>query len=329
VPLAAVPASPSAARSADADYGRSVSPDWRAVPWPRHAHSLEVDGAPIRYVDLGGGGGAPVVFVHGLGGNWQNWLENLPRIAQERRALALDLPGFGESPPPREDISISRYASLIDAWLERLGVERAVVVGNSMGGFVSAELAIEHPSRVERLVLAAAAGISVAHLRRQPTLALARLATAAGALSASRNQQVVGRRRLRHLMLATVVRHPALLEPDLLLEVLRGSGKPGYLDALEALIGYDFRERLGRIGCPTLIVWGREDALVPVRDAAEFERSIPRSRTVVLDDTGHVPMIERPETFNRLLVEFLSENSGGEGALGRRPDVPGVLGQDA
>jgi pimeloyl-ACP methyl ester carboxylesterase len=306
-PSSAYPASPRAAEAAGSDYGRPASPGWREVDWREHLRHLEIDEQAINYVDLGPREGAPVVFVHGLGGNWQNWLENLPATAERHRVLALDLPGFGESPMPRDGIAISSYARTIDAWLEGLGVGRVAVVGNSMGGFIGADLAIAFPGRVERLVLAAAAGISVTNLRRRPTKTFARVTAALGALTATRRREIIGRRRLRHLVLSTIVRHPSRLQPDLLHEIMRGSGKSGYVDALEALVTYDIRDSLGQIRCPTLIVWGREDMLVPVKDAKEFERLIPESQQIVMEDTGHVPMLERPDAFNRCLLDFLEE----------------------
>jgi pimeloyl-ACP methyl ester carboxylesterase len=306
LPSGAYPTPPWAARRADGDYGQPATQSWREIDWSEHVRQAEVEGRTVRYVDLGEGNAPPVVFVHGLGGNWQNWLENLPRVAQSRRVLALDLPGFGESEMPASKISISGYAELVDAWLERLGVGHVAVVGNSMGGFIAAELAIRYPERVERLALVSAAGISITNLRRRPTMTIARAATVVGALTASRSRAIIARERLRHAVISPVIRHPTLIAPDLLYEVMQGSGKPGYIDALDALTSYDFRDRIGEIRAPALIVWGREDVLVPVRDADEFERQIPSSRRLIMDDTGHAPMLERPEHFNRCLVGFLS-----------------------
>ena len=105
-----------------------------------------------------------------------------------------------------------------------------------------------------------------------------------------------------------MARHPSRLKPDLAYEgFFKGTGKPGFTDALRACLDYDFRDRLPEIGCPTLIVWGEKDSIIPVKDAQEFERLIPDSRKVVMQDTGHVPMAERPETFNDLMMEFLAE----------------------
>src|SRR6185312_14266858 len=110
-----------------------------------------------NYVDLGSGDREPVVLVHGLAGQWQNWLENIPRIAQERRVVALDLPGFGLTPEPRDGITIPGYGSFVQAFCDALGLGEVAMVGNSMGGYIAAEVAIQFPSRVSRLVLVSAA----------------------------------------------------------------------------------------------------------------------------------------------------------------------------
>lgn len=302
-----VPARPAHAARAGEDYGLTAQPDWRGVDWRSHLRSATIGGRHVHYVDIGSGDGPPVVFIHGLSGCWQNWLENLPRFAQERRCIALDLPGFSRSEMPAEEITINGFARAVDELCEQLELGEVAVVGNSMGGFAGAELAISFPERVERLVLVAAAGISSVNLRREPVLAAARLlagTTAAGAASAP---AFVRRPRWRHALLALVARHPTRLALDLTVEMLHGAGSPGFLPALEALTNYDFRERLPEIRCPTLVIWGRNDALVPVADAKRFEELIPRSRRIVMDDTGHVPMLERPETFNTYLAEFLAE----------------------
>jgi pimeloyl-ACP methyl ester carboxylesterase len=110
-----------------------------------------------------------------------------------------------------------------------------------------------------------------------------------------------------------VARHPRLLRADLAYEgFFKGVGKPGFDDALRACLEYDFRDRLPDVGAPTLIVWGDKDSIIPVRDANEFERLIPDSRKVVMRDTGHIPMAERPQAFNNLLMEFLAETGPAE-----------------
>jgi pimeloyl-ACP methyl ester carboxylesterase len=112
------------------------------------------------------------------------------------------------------------------------------------------------------------------------------------------------------MIFGIVAHRPDRLPGPLVAEQVRGSGKPGFLPALDALTDYPIRDRLGEIACPTLIVWGAEDKLVPARDADEFARLIPNSRKVVWAQTGHVAMLERPEAFNALVQAFLDEEPG-------------------
>jgi pimeloyl-ACP methyl ester carboxylesterase len=162
-------------------------------------------------------------------------------------------------------------------------------------------------------VLVSAAGISSAETSRAPILIAGRIATAATTYGAMRFRQLAARPLSRHLTLALVARHPRLLKADLAYEgFYKGAGKPGFAAALQASLDYDFRERLPDVREPTLIVWGEKDAVIPARDANEFERLIPDSRKVVMRDTGHVPMAERPEAFNDLLLDFLAERGPAE-----------------
>lgn len=257
-------------------------------------------------------GTQPLVFVHGLSGSWPNWLEQLPVFAATHRVIALDLPGFGHSPMPRAGISIAGYARTLERLLERLGVDAAAVVGNSMGGFIAAELAIAYPQRVERLVLVSAAGLSTHNHRGSVAVLpamrrLERSLMAAGAWTASKSDIVARRARLRDATLGVVVRHPSKLDPALAAEQIRGAGRPGFIQGFEAVLHYEIRERLSEVACPTLIVWGDRDRLISVRDADVFAELIPNSRKVVFGDTGHMSMLERPEAFNALLDEFLAE----------------------
>ena len=310
----AAPAPPWRDRDADQGYGITASPDWRETDWARELKQIEVDGTPINYVDVGSGDEEPVVLVHGLGGQWQNWLENIPRLAQERRVLALDLPGHGLTPVPRDGkISIPGYGRCVDAFCDKLGLGKVDMVGNSMGGFVIAEVAIQFPQRVSRLVLVSAAGITSADSLQAPILTIGRLAHAIATNTTAQDRQLAARPLGRHVALALVARHPRLLAPDLAYEgFFKGAGKPGFNTALRACLDYDFRDRLPDVKVPTLIVWGEKDAVIPVRDAHEFERLIPDSRKLVMKDTGHIPMAERPQAFNDVLVEFLAETGAAE-----------------
>ncbi|HEX5309846.1 MAG TPA: alpha/beta hydrolase [Solirubrobacteraceae bacterium] len=291
-------------------YGPQGRSAWLDIDWSRHQRWVTVAERPVNVIELGEG--PPIVFVHGLSGSWPNWLEQLPTFATDHRVIAMDLPGFGHSPMPTETITISLYARILDSLLETLGVSAATVVGNSMGGFVSSELAIAFPQRVERLVLISAAGLSTYRHKRvervEPYLRrVAPMVAAYTGFTATRSDWMSRRAGLRNISLGFVTRHPSRLPGPLAAEQIRGVGKPGFMQALRANIDYPIRERLPEIACPTLIVWGEQDQVIPVSDASVFEELIPGSRKVVFEDTGHVAMLERPAAFNELLAEFMAE----------------------
>lgn len=297
-------------------YGAVGRSEWLDVDWQQHLRWVRVLGRWMNVVDIGpeDSDRDPLIFIHGLSGCWQNWLEQIPHFARDRRVIAVDLPGFGQSEMPAEEISISGYADAIDALMQQLGIDSAQVVGNSMGGFIGAEVAIQHPARVERLVLVAAAGLSIESVRTERTKGLRHRAENVVFFTlghiASRSHQVALRPRLRAALLLLVAAHPARLPGPLAAQQVLGSGRPGFSDALEAMCRYPLRDRLELISCPTFIIWGDKDRLVPVKDAALFEQLIPNSRKIVYEDTGHVSMMERPARFNEDVRAFLEEAPG-------------------
>jgi pimeloyl-ACP methyl ester carboxylesterase len=289
------------------DYGVSDTPDWREVDWATELKTITIDGVPVNYVDVGErNAGRQIVYVHGLSGQWQNWIENLLRFSAGRRVVALDLPGHGRTPMPGEQITIEYYGRVVAQLCRQLDLGPVVLVGNSMGGYISAEVAIKAPELVERLVLVSSAGISQREAPRGTVLRVGRILALATRASTSQRRRYAARPHLRHWLLSGVVRHPTKLSADVAFEgLLKGSGKPGFFDALTAWLDYDFLDRLPEIGCPTLVIWGKEDGIIPVRDADRFIELIRGSHKVVLEDTGHVAMVERPVTFNDQLQQFL------------------------
>jgi pimeloyl-ACP methyl ester carboxylesterase len=290
----------------DPTYADGDDATWMSVDWPALQRTLELDGRRVNVLDTGGAGPA-LLFVHGWSSNWQIFLLNIAAFMGTHRVLSLDLPGFGASELPHEPLSIRGYARTLDAVCDALGVERVSVVGNSMGGFIGAELALSFGTRVDRLVLVSAAGLSTERLPRTVTLAAARVVGAGTPLATRFEWSVVHRPRLRRAAMQWVLRYPEKVSVPLAQELVLSFGKPGFVAGLRAIIDYSYRDRLPQIDIPVLVVWGRNDLLVPVADAFAYADMIgDNARVEVFEDTGHAPMLERPSRFNALLRAFLA-----------------------
>ena len=285
-------------------YG-NPNPEWLEIDWREHLRRIDIVGAGVNYVEMGEG--PPLLFIHGLGGCWQNWLENIPHFARTHRVIALDLPGFGSSPMPPWEISIPAYGRFLRDFCERLGIDLCSLVGNSMGGFIATEVAITEPERVDDLTLVSAAGITWARARREPAEMLARMGRAAAPLVIRFEMSAIKRARVRRRLFGGVFHDPNALRRELLWEnVVPAFESPGSFDAMRTLVGHDIRDRLEEIGIPTLIIWGRNDHVVPVPAAFSYKKRIgDNAELIIFDDCGHVPQMERPVRFNRVLEKFL------------------------
>ena len=289
-------------------YGNpDPEPEWMQIDWQQHLRSIELShSTKVNYVEMGEG--PPVLLVHGLGGAWQNWLENIPVLARNHRVIALDLPGFGDSPMPKWTINIRNYGSMVLDFIAALETGPVPVVGNSMGGFVAAEMSIRDEPAVTKVVLVSSAGVSHARMYKAPTATAARMATGMAPLMFRYHHHALNRPRLRKLVLSQLFRDPAALRPELLQEFIRtGVNPPGFGDALTGLAGYDIHHRLTEVNDPVLIIWGRQDMIVPSADALEFSEMLQNSRLEIFNYCGHIPMAERPVRFNRLVEAFLAE----------------------
>src|SRR5687768_4574779 len=198
---------------------------WTEITWREHLKWVEVEGAPANVLDVGSG--PPLVFVHGLSGCWQNWLLNIPEFMDSHRVIAVDLPGFGASPMPRGKISIANYGRWLDSLFDALDVEAAAVVGNSMGGFIAAETAIKFPHRVERLVLVAAAGLSIESQRNDGILRVLEVTENVSqfvmARVLSKSDALVRRPRGRKALMWFAAAHPDEMDPRVVKEQMSGA----------------------------------------------------------------------------------------------------------
>lgn len=290
------------------------------------SRTLTVDGVSIHY--FSGGSGSPLVLVHGLGSSAAvEFYFNLEALAANRRVLAIDLPGFGRSDKPILEYTIELFVRAVRDLMACEQVDRAAVMGVSMGGRVALGLALNAPERVERLILVDALGVGAPRRVLAYRILLTR---GLGELTLSSTA-----RALRRMKPATIrrfwswyLRRPGSMDSILSDQRIADHGellsKPeyraAYLSALRSLAGMrDLRDgivvqsRLKELRMPTLLIWGRHDHIFPAAHAEAALEQLANGRAEIFEDSGHTPQMEEPERFNRLVLEFLAEPTARNG----------------
>jgi pimeloyl-ACP methyl ester carboxylesterase len=278
---------------------------------PRWPKFREVRAARVRTGYLEAGEGPPVVLLHGLGATNASMLPTMWDLARDHRVLAPDLPGFGESDKPLRSYHAAFYARWLRDFLARTGVERAHLVGNSMGGRIAIESGLRFPEQVGGMVLLAPAPAFIKGREYVGVVRWLRPELALVPLPIRHRAVVLGIRRL----FARPSRLPAAwydAAADEFIRVFRTArGRISFFSAarqiyLEEPHGDDgFWDRLPSLSRPALFVWGDRDRLVPARFAPHVERALPAATSVVMEDCGHVPQYEHAERTNRMIREFL------------------------
>lgn len=263
----------------------------------------------VRYVRTGAG--PAVVLVHGFGSSLYTWKDVMPALAAHHEVVALDLPGFGESERPR-DLALEDLPGAVLGLMDRLGIERAALVGNSLGGATVALAAAAQPARVGRLVLIDAAGFNL-EPRERP--GVVRLATSR---VAPLLQALPGKRLIVEWSLRQVLHDDSLVTAERVAEYLAPAQRPGTYAALRSLgrslraSTPEFEHALAAVRAPTLVVWGDDDRWIPLADADRFVSAIAGARKVVIADCGHLPQEEKPEELARVLIDFLAGGGAGD-----------------
>jgi len=302
------------------DYGQPAEPGWREANRASWEHDALVNGRRLHFVDTGNG---PLAFVlvHGMGGRWQHWLETIPALARNARVVALDLPGFGNSEPPAAAATLDGFADSAAELARSLGID-CVVVGHSMGGPIALRFASRHPDLARAIVLVGGAVYQFSALlglrevlrfsfqRPRETAAIAaEIATAGLPTPAPLRNLVASSPRLRRIVLAPYVRHPAALFADTAALIVDGAGAPGVLPTVRAIGRADPLAGIDEVRCPILSIASDSDRITPLADSEAFQRDVPRARTVVLEGCGHMSMLERPRAFNAQLLAFATNVS--------------------
>jgi pimeloyl-ACP methyl ester carboxylesterase len=258
---------------------------------------ITVDGIRVHYAEAGTG--PALVLLHGLSATHANWEGTLPAFAERWRVIAPDLPGHGRSAKPDAPYTIDFYAGIIRSLGRELGIAEAVVIGNSLGGQIAAELGLTYPTWTRALVLVAPAGGFGTSVQafRWAIGAAARPPLLRWALPWALDRSVYDPSL------------PACAERRrILAERLAHEDYPSFARAVtRSLLGSIAagRQPLHRLVQPTLLVWGRHDRLVTLSGSRRLLREVPHARLAILERAGHLPMLEQPEHFNRAVAEFL------------------------
>jgi len=255
--------------------------------------TITVFGQAIHYFDMGSG--PVVVLLHGLGSRKEDWLPVLDPMAQKYRLLVPDQIGFGKSDKPLLDYSIQTYVDFLNEFFRQLKVEKASLVGESLGGWIAGLYVAEigggaHLIPVEKLVLVDAAGLK--QDKPIPDLNPSSLAAMRGMMEAVfYDTSWLSEDALRKIFTDKLAVHDGYTVRSIL-------GNP-------ALATERLDERLGSIKVPTLVTWGKQDKLLPIASGERYAAGIPGAKLVSFDKCGHVPAIEKTEEFLAAVTSFL------------------------
>jgi pyruvate dehydrogenase E2 component (dihydrolipoamide acetyltransferase) len=256
---------------------------------------IDVNGKQIQYLKVGEGEGPPVVLLHGFGGDINIWVFNQEALAEEHTVYALDLPGHGGSAKDVGDGGLDSFVEVVAGFLDEMGVEKAHLVGHSMGGGIAGSFALAHPDRVESLVLIASAGLGEEINEDYIE----------GFIAANRRKEMKN-------VLGMLFADPNLVNRQLIQDVMKFKRMDGVDEALRAVADKVFPDGkqadvpdLSGVEVPILAVWGREDAIVPHSHAENLPE---HARVEILDDTGHMPQMEAAGKVNRLIEESLDRS---------------------
>jgi 2-hydroxy-6-oxonona-2,4-dienedioate hydrolase len=260
---------------------------------------VEIYGQKIHYLEAGAG--PDVILLHGLGGDVSNWQPTVPALAAKFHVLVPDQVGFGESDKPLINYRVATLVDFLNEFDRKLKISKATLVGNSLGGWVAMDFALKHPDKVDRLVLVDSAGYSQKRTSGQPLTRELLMALNPATLEGT-----------RYLMKAVIFNQTFITDGIINMafqQHLHKGDSPTINSFIDSILrGEDMVDgKLGAIKVPTLVVWGRQDALIRLAAGNAFAEDIAGSHEVVLDSCGHVPQVECAAGFNAALLKFLGE----------------------
>lgn len=260
---------------------------------PMMERRVTVDGNSVRYLESAGSG-ETLFLVHGLGASAERWDFVAPLFERRYRLIIPDLIGYGRSDKPVVDYTPGFFAGFVRSLFDRLGIERAHMMGSSMGGQVAAIFAIENAPMVDRLVLVSPSGTMS---RITPALNAYIMAALYPRESTVRESFIE--------MSGSSEADPKIVE-SFIQRMTQPNAKMAFMSSLLGLKNSKLDGHLARIAAPTLVVWGSNDPVIPIRNAAKFVTAIPGCRFYRMEGSGHTPFVDSPAKFARAALDFLS-----------------------
>src|SRR5262245_18483203 len=259
-------------------------------------HAVAVLGHKMHYIEAGRG--EPVVFLHGMGGEGARWMPTIKAVARERRAIAPDQIGFGQSDKPLTCYHSGVFAGFVAGFMKEIAVPRATFIAQSMGAAVALQLAVHHPEMVARLILANGVYRTASDPPPPAPNWHARQIANAGTLQESREY-------LEKVYYNRSLVTDELVERNLILRLRSAYTIESMQTANARGLGTLAEEEVRSIKAPTLLVWGMNDPLSPLAIADKLHAAIKGSKKVLIDQAGHFPFLEHPEKFNQIVMDFL------------------------
>lgn len=251
----------------------------------------------IRYLEEGSG--PNLILVHGLGGSSSSWINNISNLAEDHHVYAMDMLGFGRSDKPKIDYTIDLFVDMLKGFMDILAIEKASMIGSSLGGQMVTEYALNHPDRVDRLVLVAPAGFTPKTFKGTSTLR-----------NYTRIFNAKSKNGLKHLLEKV---HGTSINDEYLewvYEYIRtDNAKHAFMSALRnsakaERLSRRFTKILESTSIKAMVIWGKDDRIIPVRYAEQFI-NMPNCRLIVLENCGHRPHVEASSLFNEYVRLFL------------------------
>ena len=263
---------------------------------------VTVDGRRLAYEEVTPADPAgTVLLLCGIGAKRQGWYEQLPVLGRRHRTLALDYRDVGDSDPAGGPYGIGDVADDVAGLARELGIERASLIGISMGGFIALQLALRRPELVDRLILVVTSAGGASHVSTSPEIMRTLMP------GEEEYESGAGARRVCSAVAGPgfAERRPEAIEEFVEIALHNPMHRDAYLRQLSACREHDVADRLGEIRAPTLVIHGDADPLVRIENGRLLAERIPGARLVVYEGVGHIPEVECAEEFNRDLMAFL------------------------